>query len=250
MKRSMKDMDRAIRIAEKQGLDKRLSRMYGNLPEGTCGGCTTCCSESVPAFFIEFVNIWRYMKAHPEVFQDRMPRVLSFYHTELAERRKCPFLGHDNRCTIYEVRPLTCRLFGFSRQEDHEANLKQILQANRQAKKDVWNAYRIDVPDEVVSFHIPFCESFEPEWQLTEDDKMDFADTLFGLDSMFLMSGLLDEEDINQTLIPWFVHLLDDPEDALDMRIKISGELIDKGESITLKNAEMAWRKRFSNKMI
>jgi Fe-S-cluster containining protein len=30
----------------------------------------------------------------------------------------CPFLGGDNRCTIYDVRPEACREYPFTDQED------------------------------------------------------------------------------------------------------------------------------------
>ncbi len=56
------DINKAIVLAEKSRLFDQLNQMYDNLPQGQCEGCTACCRESVPAFFIEYINIINHLK--------------------------------------------------------------------------------------------------------------------------------------------------------------------------------------------
>lgn len=229
------DINKAIVLAEKSRLFDQLNQMYDNLPQGQCEGCTACCRESVPAFFIEYINIINHLKKDKAKFETLWPRLIDFYFTELTEKKGCPFLDEGNRCSIYSVRPLPCRLFGFSSYEGYEENLRQVTKNNREVKKYYKNAYRMTLPDEVVEYKVPFCTDFIPERTIHSEERLDYADVLFGLDSRFLMGGMLDPEMINMTLIHWFAFLAYDEEDAGDYRIQISREILDTGGSKTLK---------------
>ena len=231
----IKDVDRAITLATKSELFDQLNSLYDNLPEGQCGGCTACCRESVPTFFIEYINIINYLKTDQKLFEDLWPKLMDFYFTELTQKKGCPFLDDQDRCSIYAVRPLPCRLFGFSSYESYTKNLKAVEKGNREVKKYYKNAFGINLPDAVVEYKVPFCTDFEPERIIDGEERLDYSDMLFGLDSRFLMSGILDPESINMTLIHWFAFLAYDEDDAGDLRIQISQEIIENGKSPTLR---------------
>ena len=231
----IKDINRAITMAEKSNLFDNLNQMYSNLPEGQCGGCTACCRESVPTFFIEYINIVNYLKKDQRLFDGLWPKLMDFYFTELTEKKGCPFLDENDRCSIYTVRPLPCRLFGFSSYEEYESNLKAVEKGNREVKKYYKNAFNIVLPDEVVEYKVPFCTDFVPERTIGSEERLDYSDILFGLDTRFLMSGILDPEMINMTLIHWFAFMVYDEDQAGDMRIQISQEILDGRGSKTLR---------------
>lgn len=231
----IKDINRAISMAEKSNLFDNLNRMYDGLPEGQCGGCTACCRESVPTFFIEYINIVNYLKKDQHLFEKLWPKFMDFYFTELTEKKGCPFLDENDRCSIYPVRPLPCRLFGFSSYDEYEANLRAVEKGNREVKKYYKNAFGLVLPDAVVEYKVPFCTDFIPERTIDTDERLDYSDVLFGLDSRFLMSGILDPEMINMTLIHWFAFMAYDEDDAGDLRIQISQEILENGSSKTLR---------------
>ena len=77
--------------------------------DGECTGCGKCCSNFLPMSNEEVRRIKRYMKAHG-----------IREHKHLAPTRNatvdmtCPFLNDDKeneKCEIYPVRPLICRVF-------------------------------------------------------------------------------------------------------------------------------------------
>ncbi len=83
----IKDINRAISFAEKSNLFDTLNQMYGSLPEGQCDGCTACCRESVPTFFIEYINIMNHLKKDKHLFDKLWPKLMDFYFTELTEKK-------------------------------------------------------------------------------------------------------------------------------------------------------------------
>jgi Fe-S-cluster containining protein len=77
-----------------------------------CTRCANCCKTKQPAFTDEDVTrIAAQLNLSEEEF------VATYLETDPEEgghRTKaapCPFLGGDDRCTIYEVRPRACREF-------------------------------------------------------------------------------------------------------------------------------------------
>lgn len=78
--------------------NKTLEQIYSQIPNIDCKeGCSDCCGPALQ-FPIENQNIKRYL----------------FNRNQLAKVHKtidCPYLK-DNKCTIYPVRPIICRLFG------------------------------------------------------------------------------------------------------------------------------------------
>ena len=82
-------------------------------------GCSLCCSLRVDVFAHEIFLIADYIRAHfsPERLSAlkaqlaaHMTQVVPLTPFEHATRNiACPLLADDGRCSVYEVRPLSCR---------------------------------------------------------------------------------------------------------------------------------------------
>ena len=57
-------------------------------------------------------------------------RYIDYYFLEYIEKKPCPFKDEYNRCIIYEVRPLNCRLFGHWKKDDYNNNLNNVTKRN------------------------------------------------------------------------------------------------------------------------
>jgi len=99
-------------------IKERLKRVYGQVPDTRCAGSGECCwltseeyandyATMFPLYRAEYVNIVDYLQR--EWPEDRRADIFAF--TEERPLR-CPFLGKDNGCSIYSVRPLICRTYG------------------------------------------------------------------------------------------------------------------------------------------
>ena len=75
--------------------------------------------ESVGTNLIEFINIYNYLENKPELKKMCLDKIIDYYFLEYIDKKPCPFKDKDNRCMIYEVRPLNCRLFGHWKKEDY-----------------------------------------------------------------------------------------------------------------------------------
>lgn len=79
-------------------MDVRLKQIYDRIPEMECiPGCTDCCGPNLWAK-AEWQNITNWLKAHGR-------------RERYAQGLDCPYI-RENKCSIYEVRPIICRLFG------------------------------------------------------------------------------------------------------------------------------------------
>ena len=101
-----------------ENLKKSLADLYVQVPATRCAGSGECCeltpaefddhyATMFPLFRAEYVHIVDYVER--EMPAERRRELLAF--TEERPRR-CPFLGADQGCTIYPVRPLICRTYG------------------------------------------------------------------------------------------------------------------------------------------
>ena len=91
----------------------------GSIKPACKKGCAYCCHLNVDVLKLEMVYIWtnlqkvrtpeelEVIKQKAQVNYD-IKHKLS-YDERMSSRLKCPFLGDDNFCTIYEDRPLSCR---------------------------------------------------------------------------------------------------------------------------------------------
>ena len=217
-RRSEKIVEKNKKMALKQAIThleviqktSSLSAVYNKVPSGSCSGCTNCCSESVNISFLEFANI---MKNGVDLLTDEEKndlnqRVMAFYILQWVKPMKCPFLDGNNRCLIYAVRPLPCRLFGTLRQKDYEANYTRIQQQNIGVATSIQSHYGLKMPKSVVRRKIDFCESFIPDQLLTENKVDALYSQLINLDSQLFFKGVMDENWLNGDLVDYYLTVL------------------------------------------
>jgi Fe-S-cluster containining protein len=108
-----------------------------------CTGCGNCCKDPLlpltdtdlrlianrtgdhPLEFVRWVSRDEIrMDDEPEAFVRlrQGKRVMTLKH----ERGGCRYLGDDDRCTIYDRRPLGCRIFPFDPEFDKRGNLRRL----------------------------------------------------------------------------------------------------------------------------
>lgn len=59
---SLDKLYQQLSYAEKNGLFKKLNSIYDSLPETTCDRCGTCCTVPPPAYIVEYLNMFDYLK--------------------------------------------------------------------------------------------------------------------------------------------------------------------------------------------
>ncbi len=111
-RRSNKKLFERFKTDKPKGLDKAFKAVNDEVfAHINCLECANCCKIAQPVFekqdvkriarhfsMTEEAFIGKYLKADPdyEYFTKKLP---------------CTFLGDDNKCTIYEVRPMGCRTY-------------------------------------------------------------------------------------------------------------------------------------------
>ena len=76
-----------------------------------CTKCANCCKSLGPLFTeADITRISKVFRMKLGVFEDMYLRV-DEDGDKVFQSMPCPFLGDDNLCTIYDVRPKACREF-------------------------------------------------------------------------------------------------------------------------------------------
>ena len=91
-------------------LDKLIHPIHEDVFANTdCLKCANCCKTTSPLFTDKDIQrISRYLKIRPSEFVDRYLRI-DEDSDYVLQSVPCFFLGEDNYCSIYEVRPKACR---------------------------------------------------------------------------------------------------------------------------------------------
>ena len=217
------DILNSIDFADKNELFDKLNDIYKSLPSGDCTGCGKCCMESVGINLVEFLNIYKYLMNKENLRKQSLSRILDYYFLEYTEKRCCPFRDENNRCLIYEVRPLNCRLFGHWKKDDYNNNLNNVTNRNIEYKEFMKNEYRFDISDEVVNFKIKYCEDFKPENDyLDKSTRLSFSDNIMSLDSRFFANEIIDIDSRDRGIVEYFIELLLNQEVAYNIKIRVS----------------------------
>ena len=212
-----------IKYANENKLFDKLNSVYSTLPSGDCSGCGKCCMESVGTNLIEFINIFNYLESRHELKKKCLNKVIDYYFLEYIEKRPCPFKDDNNRCMIYEVRPLNCRLFGHWKKEDYNKNLNNVTQRNIEYQDLIKSKYGFDISDKVVNFKIKYCESFIPEERyLSKRERLEFADSLMILDSNIYSKGIIDIDFKDRGVVEYFIESLLNEDTAYNIKIRVS----------------------------
>jgi Fe-S-cluster containining protein len=73
--------------------------------------CANCCKTTGPLFTsADIERIAKHLKQKPQQFIDQYLRI-DEDHDYVLQSVPCTFLGADNACFIYDVRPKACREF-------------------------------------------------------------------------------------------------------------------------------------------
>lgn len=74
-----------------------------------CLKCANCCKTTGPLFTnADIVRIAKSLKLRPQQFIEQYLRI-DEENDYVLQQVPCPFLGNDNYCSIYEIRPKACR---------------------------------------------------------------------------------------------------------------------------------------------
>lgn len=95
-----------------KNLDYIMQELHGQEFERTdCLSCANCCKTTGPLFTSTDVErIAKHFRMKPSQFIDEFLRV-DEDNDYVLQSVPCTFLGADNYCSIYDVRPKACREF-------------------------------------------------------------------------------------------------------------------------------------------
>ncbi len=93
-------------------LDYIMNKLHDEEFEKTdCLTCANCCKTTGPLFTnADIERISKHFRLKPQQFIEQYLRV-DEDQDYVLQRVPCTFLGADNYCSIYEVRPKACREF-------------------------------------------------------------------------------------------------------------------------------------------
>jgi Fe-S-cluster containining protein len=96
-----------------------------------CLQCASCCKNSSPVFTrTDVTRIAGYLSLKPAEFELRYLRA-DDEGDFIPLHKPCPFLLADNHCSVYDVRPKSCR--GFPHTDNPDAWLRHGLMAGNAA---------------------------------------------------------------------------------------------------------------------
>jgi Fe-S-cluster containining protein len=88
-----------------------------------CLSCANCCKTTSPIFRdVDIDRIARHLGMRPSHFTEKYLHI-DEDHDWVLNMAPCPFLGEDNYCSIYEVRPKACREYPHTDRK----NMSQIM---------------------------------------------------------------------------------------------------------------------------
>lgn len=155
-----------------------------------------------------------------------MSKVIDYYFTEYIKKSPCPFKDENNRCLIYPVRPLNCRIYGHWTKEDYNKNLDSVSDRNKEYSNLIKEEYGFDISEEVVNYRIKYCESFKPEERyLEKSERLSFSDDIMILDSKIYSKGILDIEFKDRGIVEYFIESMLNDDLAYNIKIRVSKDV-------------------------
>ncbi len=114
-KARQKDYERLLKRGKKNEILSRLPALHEEaFTRIDCLACANCCKNYSPRFKTpDIKRISRVLKMKESDFIERFLRV-DEDGDFVVRSTPCPFLGHDNRCSIYDDRPSDCRRFPYT----------------------------------------------------------------------------------------------------------------------------------------
>lgn len=100
-------------------LDLQMQELHTEeFAQTNCLDCANCCKTTGPLFTNRDIErISKHFKLKPGVFIDTYLRV-DEDNDHVLQQVPCTFLGEDNYCSIYDVRPKACREYPHTDRKD------------------------------------------------------------------------------------------------------------------------------------
>jgi len=113
-----KQYQNLLKRADKNKVLKKLPDLHEEAFEKIdCLQCAACCKHYSPRFKTpDIKRISKHLKMKESTFIETYLR-LDEEGDYVAKRAPCPFLGTDNYCSIYEVRPSDCERFPYTNED-------------------------------------------------------------------------------------------------------------------------------------
>lgn len=117
-KDDLKRFKNFLQRANKNAVLKQLPQLHKEAFEkNDCLQCAACCKNYSPRFKTPDVKrISKHLALKESVFIDTY-LVVDNEGDFVAKTTPCPFLGADNYCSIYEVRPSDCARFPYTNED-------------------------------------------------------------------------------------------------------------------------------------
>jgi len=108
-----------LRKKPPKNLDSQMQEMHEEEFERTdCLTCANCCKTTGPLFTNKDIErIAKHFRQKPSQFIDTYLRV-DEDNDHVLQQVPCAFLGADNYCSIYDVRPKACREYPHTDRKD------------------------------------------------------------------------------------------------------------------------------------
>lgn len=112
-----------------KNLDYIMQELHDDEFETTdCLKCANCCKTTGPLFTEkDIVRIAKFLKMKPIDFITHYLRI-DEENDYVLQSVPCSFLGHDNYCSIYDVRPKACREFPHTNRQKFQQISKLTLE--------------------------------------------------------------------------------------------------------------------------
>ena len=91
----------------------------------SCKKCGDCCSNLLPLSQCEIQNIKAFTLEH-NIQPVQHEKDFDGYDAS------CPFLNEDNRCNIYNIRPLICKVFTCKHKAPKKKQALKLIRENRE----------------------------------------------------------------------------------------------------------------------
>ncbi len=194
----------------------QLNALYDTIPSGHCDSCGACCYDNVPLSAAEFLALVDHLEKQGDgALEKAIEGVASWYRYQFKRAQPCVFLD-QNKCTVYPVRPLVCRLFGHQSAEEQARRVPIVLEQNAQLAKALKESYNITVAKAVVDHVIRQCD-FKPDGIFDKASQDSLFDQVQMVDTPYYQEGHLALDYINLSLVEWFVLAYLEEDELLDL---------------------------------
>lgn len=115
---------RSLKMRPAKKVDRLARRIHLEVFERVdCTRCANCCRTLRPVFTEEDID--RIAAHRATTREDFIATYLEWNKEENRHQVKtnpCPLLGNDNKCTVYDVRPVTCKSYPYTDKPNFSAS--------------------------------------------------------------------------------------------------------------------------------